>query len=92
MRLEDLLTDREFCEKIEVAKDTDAVIKLFAEKGITVTAEQIAEAKAETLNGEELDEGTLDAVSGGMMVGWWLLRWLLKHPRRSGGSGGGGAW
>ena len=94
MRLEDLLTDREFCEKVEAAKDTNAVIKLFAEKGIAVTSTQIAEAKAATANGEELNEEMLDAVSGGVMISWWL-RWLLRRSRRSDensngdGSGGG---
>ena len=65
METKELWMDEEFCKKVDEASDTEEIIRLFAEKGVTVTAEQIASAKA-ALDGE-LDETALDGVAGGCL-------------------------
>ncbi len=65
MEFENLMRDREFCEKLENAENDDVIIQLFAEKGIDVTKEQLAEAREMVNHGDELDEEMLDKVSGG---------------------------
>ena len=102
MELKDLLSDEAFCRRLEAANDADEAIKLFAEKGITVTKEQLNEAGAAG-NQEELDEEALDGVSGGIALraasqGIRFLAELIRRGNRSihsggfsgGGSGGGG--
>lgn len=102
MEFENLMQDREFCEKLENAENDDVIIQLFAEKGFSVTKEQIEEARAATQQ-EELDEESLDGVSGGILLGaasWggrFLVKLISKWGRSTssgGGSGGGGvsAW
>ena len=68
MEFENLMQDREFCEKLENAENDDVIIQLFAEKGFSVTKEQIEEARAAAQQ-EELDEESLDGVSGGILLG-----------------------
>ena len=46
METKELWMDEEFCKKVDAASDTEEIIRLFAEKGVTVTAEQIASVKA----------------------------------------------
>ena len=65
MEFENLMHDREFCEKLENAENDDVIIQLFADKGIDVTKEQLAEAREMISRGDELDEEMLDNVSGG---------------------------
>ena len=63
METKELWMDEEFCKKVDAASDTEEIIRLFAEKGVTVTAEQIASVKA--AQDGELDEAALDGVAGG---------------------------
>lgn len=98
MALKDLLSDEAFCRRLEAANDADEAIKLFAEKGITVTKEQLNEAGAAG-NQEELDEEALDGVSGGITLraasqGIRFLAELIRRGNRSihsGGFSGGGS-
>ena len=46
METKELWMDEEFCKKVDAASNTEEIIRLFAEKGVTVTAEQIASVKA----------------------------------------------
>ena len=62
METKELWMDEEFCKKVDAASDTEEIIRLFAEKGVTVTAEQIASVKA--AQDGELDEAALDGVAG----------------------------
>lgn len=77
MEFENLMHDREFCEKLENAENDDVIIQLFAEKGIDVTKEQLAEAREMISRGDELDEEMLDKVSGGFGVGFAMALLLL---------------
>lgn len=77
MEFENLMQDREFCEKLENAENDDVIIQLFAEKGIDVTKEQLAEAREMASHGDELDEEMLDKVSGGFGVGFAMAAMLL---------------
>ena len=70
METKELWMDEEFCKKVDAASDTEEIIRLFAEKGVTVTAEQIASVKA--AQDGELDEAALDGVAGGCVGGWFV--------------------
>lgn len=61
------------------SSDTEEIIRLFAEKGVTVTAEQIASVKA--AQDGELDEAALDGVAGGCVfcrVGGWFVYLVVR--------------
>ena len=77
MEFENLMHDREFCEKLENAENDDVIIQLFADKGIDVTKEQLAEARGMISRGDELDEEMLDKVSGGFGAGFAMAAMLL---------------
>ena len=66
METKELWMDEEFCKKVDAASNTEEIIRLFAEKGVTVTAEQIASVKA--AQDGELDEAALDGAAGGCVL------------------------
>lgn len=75
-----LWTNEEFCKKVNDAKSTEEVIRLFADEGVTVTEEQILAAKASENEGE-LTETTLDSVAGGCVfcrVGGWFVYAVVR--------------
>ena len=79
METKELWMDEEFCKKVDAASDTEEIIRLFAEKGVTVTAEQIASVKA--AQDGELDETALDGVAGGCVfcrVGGWFVYLVVR--------------
>ena len=79
METKELWMDAEFCKKVDAASDTEEIIRLFAEKGVTVTAEQIASVKA--AQDGELDEAALDGVAGGCVfcrVGGWFVYLVVR--------------
>ncbi len=79
METKELWMDEEFCKKVDAASDTEEIIRLFAEKGVTVTAEQIASVKA--AQDGELDEAALDGVAGGCVfccVGGWFVYLVVR--------------
>ena len=62
--IEELGNDREFIGQLKAAADSTEIQKLFADRGISVSAAQIDELLADDRNGElSLDE--LDNVAGG---------------------------
>lgn len=64
------MNDAEFVKKISAMQEPEDVQKAFAEKGVEFTLEeisQIAEMVAGN-EGEELTEGQMDAVSGGILA------------------------
>lgn len=75
-----LWTNEEFCKKVNDAKSTEEVIRLFADEGVTVTEEQILAAKASENEGE-LTEAALDSVAGGCLfcrVGGWFVYAVVR--------------
>lgn len=84
MTINELMMDKEFCQRAESAKTTDEIVSLFAEKGLTVAAEQATEANSNKGNGE-LNEEMLDAVAGGC----WFCKvggFFVYLVSRAGGS------
>lgn len=70
-------------EKLGKAKSLDEVVQFCREEGIEITKEQLEMAAAQG-DGGELDEDTLDNVSGGGLwvsahAGMIVARYLLKH-------------
>ena len=63
--LEEASKDKEYLEKVNKAETPEAVIALAAEKGFTLTAEDL---KPDQPTGE-LNEDELDAVAGGKACG-----------------------
>ncbi len=78
MNLEELLNDVGFAAQLEAVKDDpEAMAKLFNEKGIEVTAEELRQAM-EMMEKEELSEAELEDVAGGISV----LRLKLLDQQR----------
>lgn len=83
MDIEKLLQDEEFVKAIEAAEEDAEVIRLFGEKGITVTDEDVAAFRAEAAG--ELSEKGLSEVAGGIIYPWRpisprnnLVEWLIR--------------
>ena len=75
--LEAVSQDREFLEKINEAATTEAVIALAAEKGFTLTAEDLKPAATGELSDDELD-GVAGGTGGGIpLEGFARLRQRL---------------
>ena len=86
METKELWMDEEFCKKVDAASDTEEIIRLFAEKGVTVTTEQIASVKA--AQDGELDEAALDGVAAssaasadGSFISWSAAAAVTVRPR-----------
>ena len=69
-KLQALMNDAEFVKKISAMEDPEEVQKAFADNGVDFTLDeigQIAEMAADN-EGEELSEGQMDAVAGGVLT------------------------
>lgn len=83
-------------EKLANVQSDEDAIRIFAEAGIKVSAEQLAAIGTE----DELDEAALDDVSGGLIApvyGRYLVNWYRQWKSRqskgrSSGGGGKGAF
>ena len=82
--LEEAEKDAAFAEKLEAAESPEALLALAAEKGFTLTAEDLA---AEETAGE-LSDDELDDVAGGAAVQKLYVRLKLRFPLWQQGSGG----
>ena len=63
-KIAELIENEEFNKKAEGAASTEALVALFAEYGVEVTEEEINDLVASA--GAELDESSLEDVSGGV--------------------------
>ena len=93
-KFENLINDEAFISKLENAKNDDELIALFKANGVKITIEEIKEMMRGG-NTEELNEESLDTVSGGAIgyiVGYTVARWLKNRSSQGGGGGafGGG--
>ena len=73
-----LMENKEFSEKIALTETTEEVIAVFAEYGVTVTAEDLdAALAAAKVGGDEISENDLDNVAGGVVASCVALGGLL---------------
>lgn len=85
MELEQLLENAEFTGKLEKAENLDEVLALVKDQGVEISKAELEAAMAQ-LDGNELDENSLEAVAGGSLfsvvaAGATLLaEWLKRHP------------
>lgn len=66
MRIDELVQDESFKEKIKAAKSLEDVASILSANGIAVSSEDIAAAFSHDGN-EELDESALENVAGGRL-------------------------
>ncbi len=83
MRIETLLQQLDFYEKLNASMDLSEVIALFEENGINVTERDLAEYMLP--KGNELFEDDLEEVAGGFKQPPFL-RWLRSRSVAGGGS------
>lgn len=76
--------------KLDSAESLDDVVRLCEEAGIAVSKEQLEAMDVPMADGE-LTEETLDAVSGGSVVGW-IFRYWWRNRGRNRSSGGNGSF
>jgi predicted ribosomally synthesized peptide with nif11-like leader len=86
MTVDALLKDRAFAQKLADAQDMDAVVKMFAEEGVTVTPDELMQRTLP--QGDELTENDLEDVAGGSMIFNPFIGCLRKLLGFSGGGGG----
>ena len=70
VQVNELLKDESFIEELKTAENDEDVQKLFAAKGIDLSLDEIAQMVQESIvahNNGELDENSLDNVSGGVI-------------------------
>lgn len=88
-KFENLINDEIFISKLENAKSDEEVITLFKANGIEVSIDEIKEMALD-LEAEELEEDSLDNVSGGAVayiIGYAAARWLKNRSSQGGGNG-----
>lgn len=82
-RIFELQNDEEFVEKINEAKDSVEIQKLFAEQGLDVSIEAIENAFV--ADGNWLTESELEGVAGGSAIGVAIsvISLMLKNKQKS---------
>ena len=74
-KIEELIANESFCEKVRSASGADEIAALFCQEGLQVTAEDITKLMASTsVANDELSEEMLENVSGGRIRG--LFYWI----------------
>lgn len=86
-KLEKLLKDPTFLADLDAAETLEDVSAVLSRYDIQVVPEDLQEAKEAMEGDTELNEGDLDGVSGGSLIGFGVragvqvVRWMLKHPK-----------
>lgn len=86
-KLEKLLKDPTFLADLDAAETLEDVSAVLSRYDIQVVPEDLQKAKEATEADMELNEGDLDGVSGGSLIGFGVragvqvVRWMLKHPK-----------
>ena len=86
-KLEKLLKDTTFLADLDAAETLEDVSAVLSRYDIQVVPEDLQKAKEATEADTELNEGDLDGVSGGSLIGFGVragvqvVRWMLKHPK-----------
>lgn len=84
-KLEELMKDEAFVNAMFSKESSEEVQKLFAEKGVELTMEEVEDLAAAILEaapkGEgELTEGALDSVAGGIRIRLWRILFPIPVP------------
>ena len=85
MNYKDLLNNEAFLAKLAGAQNIGEVKDLFAEKGVTVTEDELLDSILPS--GDELDEESLESVAGGAPVGSIFSGWLSQLLKKRSGGG-----
>lgn len=86
-KLEKLLKDPTFLAELDAAETLEDVSAVLSRYDIQVVPEDLQKAKEAMEADTELNEGDLDGVSGGSLIGFGVragvqvVRWMLKHPK-----------
>lgn len=86
-KLEKLLKDPTFLAELDAAETLEDISAVLNRYDIQVVPEDLQKAKEAMEADTELNEGDLDGVSGGSLMGIgvrtgvWVVRWMLKHPK-----------
>ncbi len=71
-KIEMLLQDEAFLDKMQDATSIEDLVKLFAENGVEITAEEVrdlaVQARSYAHGADELDADALDSVAGGFSL------------------------
>ena len=73
MEIKALLQNPAFVAKLKEVKDVESALKLFAEEGVSVTAEELKQLLHQA--GEELSDEEMDNVAGGY---WSAVDWVCS--------------
>ena len=88
-KLGPLWENEEFVKALAAAETEEAALAVFAENGVVLTKEELAEIKANGTEPGELGESELENVSGGVTLwlltavtaarlGWWVYQQWRK--------------
>lgn len=88
-KLGPLWENEEFVKALAAVQSEEDALKLFADKGVDITPEELAEIKANATAPGELGEEDLEDVAGGVIVsllsqaaalalGWWVYQQWRK--------------
>lgn len=86
-KLEKLLKDPTFLAELDAAETLEDISAVLNRYDIQVVPEDLQKAKEAMEADTELNEGDLDGVSGGSLIGFGVragvqvVRWMLKHPK-----------
>jgi len=86
-KLEKLLKDPTFLAELDAAETLEDISAVLNRYDIQVVPEDLQKTKEAMEADTELNEGDLDGVSGGSLMGIgvrtgvWVVRWTLKHPK-----------
>lgn len=90
-KIKALYNDKDFTEKLSLAKSFDEAAALFASHGVVISAQELADIAKEALakDGDDLSEEMLDQVSGGgfltavgLLVGGYVVGRLIEKYTR----------
>jgi predicted ribosomally synthesized peptide with nif11-like leader len=92
-KLSPLWENEEFVKSLAAAESEEAALKLFADNGIDITTEELAEIKSSATAQDELGEEDLEDVAGGIAIsaltaagalalGWWVYQQWRKWKYR----------
>lgn len=89
-KIDALLANEEFAEKLKKVETVEQAVALFAKEGVTVTMGELNGYLA-NVQEDDLSEDDLDGVSGGCLVciGVRIIRGIFSSHNRSSGGGGG---
>ena len=77
-KLNELMEDQQFAEKLGAAESVEDMVRVLGEYGVTVTPEELDGMLTAVPAGGELSEEDLENVSGGLIYPRWLILLAFK--------------